>query len=497
MRKITRRSFFKQSAMAAGALSLPVRSWSQVDGANSDIRVAVIGFNGRGKSHIEDIRRIKGVRLVALCDVDHNVLDRGLAESKNLGESVEGYTDIRKLLENKNVDAITIATPNHWHALAAIWGIEAGKDVYVEKPVSHNVWEGERIVAAARANNKIVQAGTQSRSSYALKEAVEWVRQGNLGKILVSRGFCYKPRPSIGLTDGPQLVPESVDYDLWLGPAPSSQPRRKSFHYDWHWFWDYGNGDLGNQGIHEMDKARWFLGVQTLSPQVLAVGGRLGYEDDGQTPNTLTVFHDYPEAPLIFEVRGLPSKAGSKQMDNYKRAGAPEVVGREANGKEEKYQGVGVGNVVECEGGEVVVPNYTSATAYDKAGKVVKRFKGASSHFENFFQAMRSRKESDLNAPILQGHLSSALCHTSNISYRLGARRSPDEIRERIKGDRDALPTFNRMAEHLAANNVDLEKTQASLGMVLKMNLESGQFLADNQANGMLRAEYRAPFVVT
>jgi predicted dehydrogenase len=477
MNKITRRSFFKRTALAAGALSLPARSWAQVDGANSDIRIAVIGFNGRGKDHIKEVRPIKGVRLVALCDVDRDVLDSGLADSKDRGESVEGYTDIRKLLENKNIDAITIATPNHWHALASIWGIEAGKDVYVEKPVSHNVWEGERVVAAARAHNKIVQAGTQSRSSSALKEAVEWVRQGNLGKILVSRGLCYKPRPTIGMTTGPQHVPASVDYNLWLGPAPFSEPRRKNFHYDWHWFWDYGNGDLGNQGIHEMDKARWFLGVETLSPRVLAVGGRLGYEDDGQTPNTLVVFHDYPDAPLIFEVRGLPSHAGSKAMD--------------------KYQGAGVGNVIECQGGKVVVPSYTSAIAYDKEGAEVKRFKGSSSHFENFFKAVRSRKESDLNAPILQGHLSSALCHTANISYRLGAHRPPGEIRERIKGDRDALPTFNRMAEHLAANNVDLEKTQASLGMVLKMNPQSEQFLADTQANGMLRAEYRAPFVVT
>ncbi len=483
MSKITRRNFLKQTALAAGALTLPARSWAQVDGANSDIRVAVIGFNGRGKNHIDALRKIKGVRLAALCDVDSKVLDGGVANSKDRGESVEGYTDIRKLLDNKNVDAITIATPNHWHALAAIWGIEAGKDVYVEKPVSHNVWEGERIVAAARAHNKIVQTGTQSRSSDALKEAVAWVRQGNLGKILVSRGLCYKPRPSIGITSGPQHVPASVDYDLWLGPAPFSEPRRKKFHYDWHWFWAYGNGDLGNQGIHEMDKARWFLGLQTLSPRVLSIGGRLGYEDDGQTPNTLVVFHDYPGAPLIFEVRGLPSKTGSKTMD--------------------KYHGAGVGNVIECEGGEVVVPSYTSATAYDKQGRQIQKFAeikgfdGTRAHFENFIGAVRSRKESDLNAPILQGHISSALCHTANISYRLGARRPPDEIRDRVKDDRDALRTFNRMAEHLAANDVDLEKTQASLGMVLKMNPESEEFLADTPANGMLRAEYRAPFVVT
>jgi predicted dehydrogenase len=195
--------------------------------------------------------------------------------------------------------------------------MQADKDVYVEKPVSHNVWEGEKMVAAARRYHRIVQAGTQSRSSTGIKEAVEWVRQGNLGNILVSRALCYKRRPSIGKTEGPQPVPPTVDYDLWLGPAPMSPPRRRNFHYDWHWFWDYGAGDLGNQAVHEMDVARWFLGESTLSPRVLAIGGRLGYDDDGQTPNTLIVFHDYLKAPLIMEVRGLPDQAGQQKMSAY------------------------------------------------------------------------------------------------------------------------------------------------------------------------------------
>jgi predicted dehydrogenase len=477
MPKMNRRSFLTKSALAAGAIGFSAKSWAQVAGANNDIRVAVIGFNGRGKDHIKELRGVQGVRLVALCDVDSKVLDGGLADAKDKGESVTGYSDLRKLLENKDIDAITIATPNHWHALAAIWGIQAGKDVYVEKPVSHNVWEGERIVAAARAHKKIVQTGTQSRSSYALKEAVHWVRQGNIGKILVARGLCYKPRPTIGLTKGPQTVPSTVDYNLWLGPAPYSEPRRKQFHYDWHWFWDYGNGDLGNQGIHEMDKARWFLGVDELSPRVLAIGGRLGYEDDGETPNSLVVFHDYPAAPLIFEVRGLPAKTGQKPMD--------------------KYRGASVGNVIECEGGYVSIPSYTEAVVYDKEDKEIKRFKGTRSHFANWISAVRSRLETDLNAPILEGHLSSALCHTANISYRLGKHRPPQEVREMITSDRDALPTFNRMAEHLAANDVDLEKTPATFGMVLEMNPRKETFLAQSGANTLLRAEYRAPFVVT
>jgi predicted dehydrogenase len=457
-------------------MGLSPRSWAQVPGANEDIRVAVVGFNGRGGDHISSWEKIKGVRLAALCDVDSKVLDKRVTQSKDKGITVEGYTDIRKLLANKDIDAISIATPNHWHALATVWALQAGKDVYVEKPISHNIWEGEQMVEAAKRYHKIVQAGTQSRSSEGIKEAVEWVKAGNLGKILVSRALCYKPRPSIGKTEGPQAVPETVDYDLWLGSAPHVPSRRKRFHYDWHWFWDYGAGDIGNQGIHEMDVARWFLGEQTLSPSVLAVGGRLGYEDDGQTPNTLIMFHDYAPAPLIMEVRGLPEKTGSTKMDNFK--------------------GGSVGIVIDCEGGYVLVPSYKSAIVHDKDGNVIKKFDGASDHFENFIEAVRSRDAGHLNAPILQGHLSTALCHTGNISYRLGHQQSPDAIREQIKGDKPALETFQRMSEHLAANDVDLEKTPATLGMPLRMNQGNSKFVGNKEANHLLARDAREPYVI-
>src|ERR1022692_590986 len=218
MKTLTRRSFLKQAAFAAGALSLPARSWSQVPGANHDIRMAVIGFNGRGRDHIKAWSKMAGVRLTALCDVDRAVLDGEVKRCADNGATVEAYTDIRKLLESKNVDAISIATPNHWHALAAVWGMQSGRDVYVEKPVSYDIWEGEQMIEAARRHGKMVQAGTQSRSSHGIKEAVDWVNKGNLGKILAARALCYKPRAAIGKTEGPQLIPASVDYDLWCGP---------------------------------------------------------------------------------------------------------------------------------------------------------------------------------------------------------------------------------------------------------------------------------------
>jgi predicted dehydrogenase len=441
---------------------------SHATGANSDIRFAVVGFGGRGMSHIQGLREVEGARMVALCDVDQRILDREVKKYRDLGEKIEAYTDIRKLLENKDIDVVSFATPNHWHALGAIWAMQAGKDVYVEKPVSHNVWEGRRIVEVARELNRIVQAGTQSRSSSGMTEGIQWVREGHIGKILRARGLCYKRRPSIGKVDGPQPIPPGIDYDLWCGPAPKEPLMRKKLHYDWHWVWPTGNGDLGNQGIHQMDMGRWALGETALSPRVLSVGGRLSYVDDGTTPNTMIVFHDYPTAPLIFEVRGLPAGADAKAMDI----------------------------VVDCEGGSMVISNYTGAKILDKDGVEIKKFSGASSHFANFIDAVRSRKHADLHADILEGHLSSALCHTGNISYRLGKTQSPEETRDAVKSNKDLAEALGRMEQHLSANNVDVKKTPATLGAVLKMDPQTERFIGNPQAEQLLTREYRAPFVV-
>jgi predicted dehydrogenase len=490
MNKLDRRSFLKSSILATASLSLfpalgaekgkkrkaGAPAASHATGANSDIRFAVVGFNGRGMSHIEGLRAVEGTRMVALCDVDQTVLDREVKKYQDLGEQIEAYRDVRKLLENKDIDVVSFATPNHWHALGAIWAMQAGKDVYVEKPVSHNVWEGRRIVEVARKLNRIVQTGTQSRSSSGMTEGIQWVREGHIGKILRARGLCYKRRPSIGKVDGPQPIPPGIDYDLWYGPAPKESLMRKKLHYDWHWVWPTGNGDLGNQGIHQMDMGRWALGETALSPRVLSVGGRLGYVDDGTTPNTMIVFHDYPAAPLIFEVRGLPAGAEDKDMD--------------------KYRGVSIGLVVDCEGGSMVIPGYTGAKILDKDGVEIKTFSGVSSHFANFIDAVRSRKSTDLHADILQGHLSSALCHTGNISYRLGKTQSPEQIREAVKSNKDLAEALGRMEQHLAANNVDLKQTPATLGAVLKMDPKAERFIGNRQANRLLTRDYRAPFIV-
>jgi predicted dehydrogenase len=482
MKNMNRRRFLRNTALTAAAFSLPVRSWSQVKGANGDIRVAIVGFNGQGSGDMEGFRKIPGVRVVALCDVDKKVLAGGEQKFKDLGEPIQTYTDVRKLLENKDIDVVHTATPNHWHALIAIWAIQAGKDVYVQKPVSHNVFEGRQIVNAARKYNKMVQTGTQSRSSPAIREAVEWVRAGNLGKIQIARGTCYKRRASIGKVSGPQPIPADLDYDLWCGPAPKTPLMRKRLHYDWHWVWATGCGDLGNQGIHQMDIARWFLGENELSPRVFSLGGRFGYVDDGETPNTQIIYHDYAKAPLIFEVRGLPTKTDSKDMD--------------------KYMGSDIGVLVHCEGGHVFIPsNYKQVTAYDKDGKKIKEFTGSGNHYANLIEAVRSRKTSDLHADILEGHLSSALCHTGNISYRLGKNVSPEEARDTIKSDKDAAETFARMEEHLKHNDVSLNSTKVTMGAFLKMDAKAEKFVGNglfgsSKANHLLTREYRKPFVV-
>ncbi len=495
-----RRTFLKTGAAAAAALGFPafVRSQSP----NSEIRVAVIGFNGRGEAHLSDLSKVSGVKISALCDVDEKVLAKGKDRLAKNGPAPQTFTDVRKLLESKEIDAISTATPNHWHSLIGVWACQAGKDAYVEKPVSHNVFEGRVLVEAARKYGRIVQCGTQSRSSVGLHQAVKWSQAGNLGKLVWARGTCYKARPSIGKVSGPQPWPAGIDQDLWYGPAPIKPLMRAKLHYDWHWVWDTGCGDLGNQGIHQMDIARWFMGEQALSPKIWTVGGRLGYDDDGETPNTMFTMHEYEKAPLIFEVRGLPESKDKWKGDKW---GQPDM---------DKFRGNdGVGVYLQYENGYIMVPNYTSAAAFSKDGKMVARFgsyaapkdgpdpgkpdtEGQVSHHANWISGIRSRKPTQLNAEILDGHLSSALCHTGNISYRLGKKQEAGAILEKVKGNKEAADSYDRMVEHLAKNGVDVKKDQLTLGEFLTMDPKTEKFVGNADADKMLTRNYRAPYVV-
>ena len=288
--EVSRRRFVKQTAMAAGAVVAPLGSvWSKPIGANDDIRVAIVGFNGHGYGkHMESYLKIPGVRIVALCDPDRKVLAKGVKRLAGINPQVRTFTDIRKLLDEPDIDAISGATPNHWHALSTVWACQAGKHVCVEKPVSHNIWEGRKMVEAAAKYKRLVQADLDLRSSTGRQEAVEYLQGGELGKILMVHSWVYKHRTSIGKVSGSGTLPDSVDYDLWCGPAPKGPLPRRNLHYDWHWQWDTGNGEIGNNGPHHLDACRWAMGEPGLPMSVFSIGGRFGYDDDGRNPEHAT-----------------------------------------------------------------------------------------------------------------------------------------------------------------------------------------------------------------
>jgi predicted dehydrogenase len=502
MDKMRRRDFLKYSAAAGIATAFGRRAayalpFSRIRGANDDIRVAVVGFGGHGKSHINSFRELSGARVVALCDADRDVLGRGLRQFKSRNEKVDGYVDIRRLLEDKDIDVVSTATPNHWHSLVTVWACQAGKDVCVEKPVSHNIFEGRKMVEAARKYGRVVQAGTESRSDPALQEAVRYIQGGKLGKILFGYGFCYKRRQSMGKVDGPQPIPESVDYNLWTGPAPLKPLMRKNLHYDWHWVWDTGCGEIGNNGPHQLDILRWILGQDGLPAYVMSIGGRFGYDDDGETPNTQLAMFAYEPAHVIYETRGLPRKGGDSNMDVFRISSIAGAKIR--SGRESPSPNTGV--VIQCEGGYF---EQGSSAVYDNDGKMIKKFDARDSmatnvrHDANFLEAVRSRRIEGLNAEILEGHLSTALAHMGNISYRLGKECGPEQIKEIIGADKEIVDAFERFEEHLAANGVDLKKTQAVLGPWLKMDSKRERFVGkfSEQANMLIGRNYRAPFVV-
>ncbi len=480
---VSRRSFV--GGLASGVAASPLLR-GRILGANDTLRVAVIGIRGQGQTHIAQLQQIAGVEVVALCDVDADVLGaRAKAFAAKYGREVDIAKDLRSILDRKDIDAISTATPNHWHSLVGVWACQAGKDAYVEKPISHNVWEGRQLVHAARKHDRIVQGGTQSRSMGSIRAAVEFVRSGALGPIQRVNAYCYKPRTPIGNV-GKGKVPASVDYDLWCGPAPLAPLTRRDLHYDWHWQWATGNGDLGNQGIHQMDVARWILGDQGLPRRVLSIGGRLGYTDDGETPNTQVTWFDYPTAPLLFEVRGLPKGSDSRTDDKW---GAKEMDAVAGLGN-----GGAIGVVAHCARGYVAIDT-GGARAYEPDGKLLRKFEGGGNPYENFVDAVRSHDRSKLNAEVEETHLSSALCHYGSISHLLGHAASVESI-ERSVGD-DALgQAFGGMRAHLERNGVDLGRTPLTLGHMLTLDPETERCVGDHAADTLRSRVYRAPFVV-
>jgi predicted dehydrogenase len=473
MPRQSRREFLKSSAAFAGATFAigGTKSSGNILQNSETVRVAVAGVNGRGGSHISSLLELPNVEVAYIVDPDKRIWPGRIKSiADKTGKAPKAITDIREALDDKNLHAVTVATPNHWHSLITIWACQAGKDVYVEKPCSHNVREGRIAVEMARKHKCIVQHGTQSRSEGGWANVVAAIKSGELGKLLVSRGLCYKNRPSIGFKPETTAPPE-VDFNLWLGPAQERPYHQNLVHYNWHYFWDFGNGDLGNQGVHQMDIARWAIPGATLPKSVLCFGGRFGYEDQGESANTQVAVMDYGETKLVFEVRGLPT------VD---------------------YQGQKVGNIFHLEAGTIVGTKFFPKGS-DKEAPLPKadpqRGPGKS-HFANFVEAVRSRKSSDLNADILEGHYSSALCHLANISYRLG---SPAAFKPRaeVAGKLEVLnESLDRMELHLEANKVDLGSTKLRVGQLLTVDAATESFVGNSEANKLLTRNYRKPFVV-
>ena len=464
MQYLSRRSFLKKSALACGAAAA-VAPHAKVLGANDDLRLAVVGFRGQGGLHLKLLRELAGVRMVALCDADRGVLERGVAAAARLGQPVEAYADVRKLLESKDLDAITTATPDHWHCLVTVWACQAGKDVYVEKPLSHNIFEGRQAVEAAAKYGRIVQWGNQNHGH---RTGPIHLEREKLGTIRVVWASLNRMRQSIGKVAEPQPVPEGIDYNLWTGPAPLQPLMRRNLHYDWHWVWPTGTGEIGNNGVYPLDAARLQLGLNTLPRRVMSLGGRFLFDDDGETPNTQIALFQYDPGPLvIFELRNLPSETGPKTS----------------------------GSKLRYEHGDAGLPKTTGVEG-DRGG-----FSAHKGHLFNFLAAVRSRRESDLRAPLIEGHLSTALVHMANISYRLGAPCSAAAAREAMQDQgNEAAEVFDGFREHLKANGVDFAKTQVTVGPWLEMDPRAERFVGGSElvakANALARGQYRPPFVV-
>jgi predicted dehydrogenase len=480
MARISRRQFLHKSAAASTAFGLVTiagtKASGRVLGANDTIRVGVAGINGRGGSHISEFAhklKDQNVAVTYLIDPDTRLFEsRKRLVARDGNSEPRCVPDIRTALDDPNLDAISVATCNHWHSLITVWACQAGKDVYVEKPISHNVFEGRKCVEAAARYGRVVQHGTQQRSSLGRAKEIAALQSGKYGKLLVSKGYCCKPRWSIGHKPS-ESPPEGFDFNIWLGPAPQQPFHRNLVHYNWHWFWDTGNGDIGNQGVHEIDVARWAIKDATLPQSVWSLGGRFGYEDQGQTPNTQLAVFEYGDVLLLFEVRGLVG--GKSKLPN-----------RVEN---EYYTTEGV--IRES----MFYPRGSSAG--EPIADVEARVTPGGA-FGSFVHAVRSRKPQDINANAEVAHYSAALCHLANISYRLGQPAPYDKAGGAIGDNKQVVEAFENLRDNLRAIDVKLDETIYRVGPKLTFDAARERFTGERSAdaNAMLSRAYRQPFVV-
>jgi predicted dehydrogenase len=442
----SRRKFIKNSATAAAAITVPSIIPAHAFGANDRINAAVLGLNGRGKNHVSGFMNQDNVEVTTLCDPDMNILKKRQGEYKDkYGKEFKLVQDLRNVYDDKDIDVVSIATPNHWHSLAVIWACQAGKDVYVEKPGSHNIWEGRKMVEAAAKYDRIVQHGVQLRSSPSVNEAIKMMRDGYIGRVYMARGLVFRWRADIG-DKGTEPVPDGLDYDLWTGPAEKRPFTRNLVHYNWHWTFEYGNGDVGNQGIHETDLCMWGLDVG-LPTKITSMGGKFLWDDAKVTPEVLTSVYHYPDEDKIIQFEVRPWCTNTEE-------------------------GVTVGNIFYGDKGILVVDGYDKYQFYmgqkreaaksgsdgqlAAASEMARGDGGTDGHFKNFIEAVRAHDKSMLNAPVETAHMASALAHLGNIAYRTGRVLTFDPKSERFVDDAEAdkLLKRNYRAPYIVPENV-------------------------------------------
>jgi len=413
---MNRRNFLQTTALGAGLVSSAVS-------AHDKVNIALIGVRGQGRSLAEKFAAQPDVNILYLCDVDQNVYGKAAAAvEERKGKKPPLVSDLRRVLEDKSVDAVVIATPDHWHAPATILACGAGKDVYVEKPASHNLREGRMMVEAARRNQRIVQHGTQSRSRASTRRAMEHIQSGKIGKVLMAKAWNVQLRENIGhKNDSP--APAGVDYDTWIGPAPALPFNENRFHYKWHWHWNFGTGDMGNDGVHQLDIARWALEVE-LPTEISGMGRKLFFEDDQQTPDTMNITFEFPGSKaLIFEMR-IWNPYGMEGQEN-----GVAVYGTNGMVHIGRWDGQWGYKVYDEKGGLALDQSKTETDA-DPA------------HARNFLDCVKSRKTP--NAEIETGHISSSLCHLGNIVAKTGRNLKFDAKAETISGDMEANRLLGR-----------------------------------------------------
>lgn len=482
MTDVSRRKFIASSlatTTAIGTFGTLASQPARLLGGSRKQKVAMgfISCGGRSRRLMEQFQKTGMADVVAICDPDQTRMDLVI---EKIAPQAQTYTDLRKLLEDPSIDAVVVATCNHWHCLAAIWAMEAGKHVYVEKPLSHSQWEGDQAVAAARRYGKVCQIGTQQRSDPMQAEIKKFLHEEKaLGEIKAAKVNRYGVRGEIGKRDTPLQIPKPVNYDLWLGPAQDQPILRRGLHYDWHWDWNTGSGEMGNWGVHVLDDVRnnIFQDSVKLPQKIFGGGGRVVWDDAGQTPNVHFTYFDTGSIPVVIGLTNLPEKPGSK--------------------KTPRPHGPPSGYVAICEGGEFH-GRRGKGVAYDNEGKVIRKFSGNAgdlTHQKNFLDAVIANDPALLNADIEIGHHSTGWCNLANISYRAGSQMSVDDIRSINQPQWQQL--IDQMTGHLSVYDLKLDDQVIQLSPMLSLN-EEGQFVGDHSdtANPFLKRAYRKGFEV-